>query len=271
LLLSAAALLLFLLFTLLLIPDRLLLDSANNLLAREGLSLTAASFSKKLPLGIKGKGWELSSQNGQLLKLDNATLSIQLLPLVAGQVRISLDAALGGGKIAGRFSLLKAPFCKLSIKGIQLEHIPFFSTVANTRAAGILNAEIDLTGSGQKAEGYLKLDAQGVDLKGIKLGEMPLPDATYKTVQGMMRVSKGMSRLESLTLQGDGLYARLKGNIPQANPLSASQLDLTLELMPKPELLEKQKFIFLLLTKYLDTPGHYQIPIRGTLGKPLME
>jgi hypothetical protein len=41
--------------------------------------------------------------------------------------------------------------------------------------------------------------------------------------------------------------------------------------MPKPEFLEGQKFVFLLLTKYLTTPGHYQIPVRGTLAKPVIQ
>ncbi len=268
---TVTALFLFLFFTFLFIPDRLLLESVNRALAGEGLSLAATSFNKSLPLGVKGRGLELSSGKGRILKLESATARIEILPFFMGQVRVSLAATLGGGKIAGSGSILRSPFFKLSLKGVQLEHIPFFATVAGTQAAGIVDCEVDLTGSGPKTEGSVKLDAKGVELKGIKLGEMPLPDATYHSVQGMLRVNKGIARLESLTLQGDGLYARLKGNLPLINPLAAAPLDLTLELMPKPELLEKQKFVFLLLTKYLDTPGHYQIPIKGTLGKPLMQ
>ena len=77
--------------------------------------------------------------------------------------------------------------------------------------------------------------------------------------------------LESFTFQGEGLYARLKGYFPQATPLGDAPLNLSLELMPKPEFLEKQKFVFLLLNKYLTTPGHYDIPVRGTLAKPLLQ
>jgi len=35
--------------------------------------------------------------------------------------------------------------------------------------------------------------------------------------------------------------------------------------------MEKQKFVFLLLSKYLTSPGAYQIPIRGTLAKPAIQ
>ena len=97
---------------------------------------------------------------------------------------------------------------------------------------------------------------------------MPLPDASYHTAQGMVRIQDGKGAIESFTLQGDDLYVRLKGALPLADPLPATRLDLALELMPKPALLEKQKLIFLLLLKFQDTPGHYLVPIKGTLGKP---
>jgi len=35
--------------------------------------------------------------------------------------------------------------------------------------------------------------------------------------------------------------------------------------------MEKQKYVFLLLAKYLISPGAYQIPIRGTLAKPAFQ
>jgi type II secretion system protein N len=63
----------------------------------------------------------------------------------------------------------------------------------------------------------------------------------------------------------------LKGTIPPGPSLAAAPLNLTLELMPTAEYLERQKLVFLLLARYLDTPGHYQIPVKGVLGKPAME
>ena len=87
----------------------------------------------------------------------------------------------------------------------------------------------------------------------------------------MVRAGDGAIKLESFTLEGEGLYVRLKGGLPLTMPLGAAPLNLTLELMPKPEFLERQKFVFLLLTKYLTSPGHYEIPIRGTLAKPAIQ
>jgi type II secretion system protein N len=59
--------------------------------------------------------------------------------------------------------------------------------------------------------------------------------------------------------------------MPVTTPLGDAPLNLTLELMPKPAFLERQKFVFLLLAKYLISPGNYRIPINGTLARPAIE
>jgi hypothetical protein len=43
-----------------------------------------------------------------------------------------------------------------------------------------------------------------------------------------------------------------------------------LEIMPKPEFLEKQKLVFMLLARFMTSPGVYTVPIRGTLLKPVI-
>jgi hypothetical protein len=50
--------------------------------------------------------------------------------------------------------------------------------------------------------------------------------------------------------------------------MTAAPLNVTLEMMPKPEFLIQQKLVFLLFARFLVTPGHYRIPITGTLQEP---
>jgi type II secretion system protein N len=259
---------LFIFLTILFVPASVLMNAANRGLSQYGLKLGAASFGKSLPLGIKGSGITLSSESGELLNIRNGRLSLDLLPLLAGKLSISADAEIGSGTFAASLSLLRSPSTRIAVKNVRLEDIPFFQSVAGMKASGILSGKVEITGVVSKAKGYAQLEVQGAELNGIKIGEMPLPDASYRTVQGMIRVSGGKGSIESFTLQGDDLYVRLKGGLPLADPLPATPLDLSLEIMPKPSLLEKQKLVFLLLVKYLDTPGHYLIPVKGTLGKP---
>lgn len=58
---------------------------------------------------------------------------------------------------------------------------------------------------------------------------------------------------------------RLSGELPQG---VTEPVNLLLEIMPKPEYLEKQKLVFLLLAKFMASPGVYRVPITGTILKP---
>lgn len=265
---AAAGAVLFMLLTVLFVPASVLLQAANRGMAQYGLHLTAASFGKALPLGIKGTGITLSSASGELVSLAKGRLSVALLPLFAGRVVVNVKAAIGAGSLDASLSLLRQPATSIAIRNVRLEDIPFFRTVAAMKTSGILSGKVETTGLLARANGSVRLEVQGAELSGIKLGEMPLPDASYRTVQGAVSIKEGKGTIESFTLQGDDLYVRLKGALPLADPLPATPLDLTLELMPKPALLDKQKLIFLLLLRFQDTPGHYQIPVKGTLGKP---
>jgi type II secretion system protein N len=265
---AAAGALLFLFLTLLFVPATTLLGAANRGLAQNGLKLDAASIGKALPLGIKGTGITLSSTAGELLRVRKGRLLLELLPMLSGKVVLAIDAEIGSGTLVSSLSLFRTPATHILIKNVRLEDIPFFKNVADMKTSGILSAKVETSGPLAKAKGSVQLEIQGAELSGIKLGEMPLPDASYRTVQGMIRFNNGQGAIESFTLQGDDLYARLKGGLPLAEQLAATPLDLSLELMPKPALLERQKLVFLLLLKFQDTPGHYQIPVKGTLGKP---
>lgn len=268
---AAGGVLLFLALTLAFIPDRALEQAVASALATEGYTFRAAAFGKAFPLGLQGKRLEIGTDAGPVLVLDRAEVQLKILSLLAGRITIGLDGRVGAGAVTGSVTVAPKKRLELTVKDLQLDAIPFFGTVAGMQAKGIARVAVAIQGAGAGAKGTVQLQVRGAELSGIKVGETPLPDATYREIQGMLRVGGGRATLESFTLQGDGLYVRLKGEMPVSTPLNASPLNFALELMPKPELLERQKFVFLLLTKYLTSPGHYQIPIRGTLAKPLLQ
>ncbi|MDH5203807.1 MAG: type II secretion system protein GspN, partial [Nitrospirota bacterium] len=64
--------------------------------------------------------------------------------------------------------------------------------------------------------------------------------------------------ISSLSLQGDGIYARVKGNIKK------NVMDLTLELMQDSSSADKSSLL-LFLENYKVSPGYYVIPIKGNV------
>ena len=263
-----AALLLVLILTVFFIPSRELQGVIVRVLAREGYTFHAASFAKALPLGLTAQEMEIGDYRGPLFHARTATVRLRLLPLFMGDVKVAVRARVGNGTIEGVWSRRNGG--DLHGEGVRLEDIPFFTTVTGASAKGILKAEARLRGRQTATRGEIKLDVKGAELAGIKIGGTPLPDSSYRQIQGMLKIAGGKATLESFSLEGDGLYVRLKGDLPVTTPLANAPLNLTLELMPKPEFLERQKFVFLLLTKHLTSPGHYEIPIRGILSRPAL-
>ncbi len=268
---SAAAVALFLILTLLFIPDRALREAVTRGAKSAGFTFTATRFGKAFPLGVRAQGVTIGSDRGPILKADRAVVRLALLPLLAGRVKVAGTLWIGPGEVQGEFSLHGGGKSTITARGVRLEDIPFFGTVTGAQVKGAATVGGSFSGTSPAVAGALQLEVTNADLRGVKIGETPLPDAGFDTVRGALKVAGGRITLESLTLQGEGLYVRLKGDLPRTAPLSAAPLNLTLELMPKPDFLEKQKFVFLLLTKYQSSPGHYQIPIRGVLGKPAIQ
>jgi len=72
-------------------------------------------------------------------------------------------------------------------------------------------------------------------------------------------------RIDGLWIESSDLSARIKGGIKMASPVSASQVDMTIELVPYEGLLGKQ-YLLSLLSPYKRSANYYSIPVKGTLG-----
>jgi type II secretion system protein N len=260
----------FLCLTLLFTPNDAIRGVVVRAAENAGYSVEFTGFGKRFPFGLKARTLLISSEKGSLVRLDDAHVGLKFLPLLLGRLQLGYGGKIGTGELAGDVTLGKSPGWSVQARGVRLEDIPFFSSVAGARVKGELRLTGELKSPKGIAEGDLQLEVRGAQLAGIKLGDMPLPDASYQEVRGALRIGKGRALLKSFTLNGDGIYVRLKGDTPLATPLANSPLNLTLEMMPKPAFLERQKFVFLLLTKYQSSPGAYSVPIHGTLAHPAL-
>lgn len=263
----AAVLVLFVLFSYLLFPASRIDAVIARVLSQQGLTLAPEVHKTLLP----GLAWDkpvLSSEQGPLLRCERLQVRALLLPLLAGRAVVSGAATIGSGHLDIRYALNGKAALDLDADAISLADIPFFKSILGAKAAGNLWSRGSLLRGAKGLNGDLKLEIKQLEFSGIKLGAFPLPDAANLKTQGMVRVSDGKARLESFTIEGDGLYMRLSGDVPSGADAASSPLNMTLEIMPKPEFLEKQKLVFMLLAKFMTAPGVYTVPIKGTLLKP---
>lgn len=258
---------LFLLFSYIFFPAARIDAVLAQILSRQGLTLAPAVHKTFLP----GLAWDnalLSSDRGPLLSCQRLQVRLLLLPLLTGRAVVSGAASIGKGYLDVRYALNGKAALNIEADGISLADIPFFKSVLGAKTAGILWSRGVLQRGTTGLSGDMKLEAKQLEFSGVKLGAFPLPDAANLKMQGMVRVVNGKARLESFTLEGDGIYMRLSGDLPVNANAAATPLNMSLEIMPKPEFLEKQKMVFMLLAKFMTSPGVYTVPIRGTLLKP---
>jgi type II secretion system protein N len=264
---SVLSLVLFLVLTIILVPIAEIKGVFTRALEREGYLLQVEELHKAFPLGISVRNAEVRDARGVLLKLDSATFRLKLLPLFIGSISLSANARIGDGEVSASFQPRTASI-SLHSEGVSLQDIPLLQVATGANLQGDLFLDGSFKGKGPAMNGNMRMEIKRAELRGIKLSGMPLPDASYENIRGMFRASGGKGVLESLTFQGDGIYIRLKGSVAMVEPLGSSPLNLTIELMPKPDFLEKQKLVFLLLAKYQKSPGSYRIPVTGTLMTP---
>ncbi len=264
---TAAVLVLFVSFSYLFFPGAKIDAILGEALSRQGLTLTPAVHKTFLP----GLAWDnalLSSEQGPLLSCRYLQVRALLLPLLTGKAVIAGEVAIGPGHLEVKYALNGKTALNLDADGIALADIPFFKSVLGAKTAGTLWSKGSLQRGAKGVSGDLKLEIKQLEFSGVKLGAFPLPDVNNLKTQGMVRVTDGRARLESFTLEGDGVYMRLSGDIPSGSDAAVTPLNMTLQIMPKPDFLEKQKLVFLLLAKFMSAPGIYTVPIRGTLLKP---
>ena len=264
---AIGGLLLLVYLTYLFIPAARVNAAISDYLSVQGLALAPQVRKTVLP-GLAWDNARLSSEQGDLLHIERLRVTPLLLSLLTGRAAGKGEADLAGGRLEVTAAASGREAASLHAKGINLASVPFFKSVMGAKAGGNLWSEGNLTRSAQGVSGQLKLEVNQLELSGVRLGAFPLPDVANLRAQGMVTVARNKARLESFTLQGDGIYMRLSGELPSGASALTAPLNLTLEIMPKAEFMEKQKLVFMLLVKFMTSPGVYRIPVRGTLLKP---
>ena len=245
-------------------PAARLNDALGRVLSAQGLSLSPPGEKCVLP-GMRWRDASLNSGTGVLLRCDELTIRPLLIPLFTGRAIVGATAVMGNGRVSARYGMAGREGFSIEADGLRLDTLPFFQTVLGAKASGALMCKGELQRSRKGMEGELRLEVRQLGLSGTKLGAFMLPDVSGLTAQGVARMKDGHSRLDSFTLEGEGIYMRLSGVLP-ASP--AAPLDLSLEIMPKPEFMESQRLVFLLLARFMVSPGVYRIPVKGTLLQP---
>lgn len=265
--LGASGLLLLPPLTLHFIPDSILKQSAQRMLASKGIIMQATQFESVFPAGIQAEALTLGDATTTAFKADHCIIRQRFLPLLIGRFSYSIDGKIG---VTGRFSgvIDITPNFKGSVEitKLSLSDVPALTSALGPGISGTTHINLLLnTPQNSDSSGDIKVHIRDLQIRDTHLGGLPLPDVVFPEVRGLAKIKGQVIKIDNLALQSTDLYIRLNGTISLTQQ---APLKLQLELLPNADLLSKQKSVFLMMLPYQLSPGIYMLPINGTLTRP---
>ena len=200
----------------------------------------------------------LSYKDTTLPSIRNIGVHLQRLRILRREAAVAFTAeAFSGGTIDGEIVLRK----KTVDLALKVENASIAELLALAGLSG--DGLMEINGNLSDFAGEFQIELTDLKLKPSGFAAI-LPVDRFRSLNGVL-VTDGQSlHVKALEIVGEGIRARLKGVIDGDN------LDLTLELFPDAKTVGENQLLLDGISKYRRSPGHYSIPIKGTLSHPVI-
>ncbi len=250
--LVTAAILFIVLTWLIVIPDDLIRSKIEDSISDSighGFNASINGLRKTLFFSIHADSLVIKIAEKEIIKISGLTMRFNPLYLFKKRLRLYVNGKVGDGEVYG--DLIPPEKGILNINRVELNAITYLNHMG-FKGNGHLSGDIHLKDNNI----YIKFEMP--DLNIINPGDFffPLAD-TFHGARGAMTIHGDMIGIDSIGLEGEKGYARIKGNINEKT------VNLTLELMPYPDRLTQVESM--LISKYQVSPGYYVIPLKGKL------
>jgi len=188
------------------------------------------------------------------LAVRNLEGRINPLGLLMLTLPFSFEGDAAGGRISGSLDLVRnGEDARISVSGVQIGELPVLKTVG-IEGEGLLSGLLLMKG----LTGEVTAEVNPLSLKNPGFGGLTVPLEHFRNARAALSVSGSSLSITSFTLEGDGIYARIKGRIENGRP------DLVMELMPEREFIDRTP-LMRLIDHYRVSPGFYVVPLTGVL------
>ncbi len=282
-----SAILLFL-FTFLIILPSSLIESwlEDGLKEKTGLTFVAEGFQKSPPFGfymerviispintpdksIRGQAFGDGFQDrikNPLFTFDKVQCRLSPSSIFSGGIKIFINGSAGDGRLEGAV-FFKMDDTLLDIKASNI-YLPYLDSIGLNKIVFNGQAHTVFSENGCPS-GIIK--AEGKDAKAVKINIMgfDVPFGEIKQTGMAIEMSECKILLEGLWIEGEGLSARLQGEISLDATIKNSPINMTLDIIPG-RLFRENGLILAIIAGYRKSANNYSIPIKGTLGAPVM-
>jgi len=236
------------------IPEDFIISLMENSLRESNLHVEAKGLKKGLFYNLKSERIWLKKSEEVLLLIDNVAVGIHPSSLLQMKLTASFHGEISGGNMDGEWDLLKGKDgFRMRLDNSNMEGILLFS-ILGLSGRGILSAEYRSKGG----TGDLRFSMRDAKFEGKSYSGIRIPLDLFHSAKGLIAMKGDVIHVGSLSLEGDGLYARVKGDI------MGDRVDLTIELMPDSSFKDKSN-IFSQMKNFQVSPGHYVIPLKSSM------
>ncbi|HEX8949585.1 MAG TPA: type II secretion system protein GspN, partial [Dissulfurispiraceae bacterium] len=186
-----------------------------------------------------------------LFSVDNLSGRINPFSLFLIRLPLTFEGEAGGGRFSGRVELLRGKGeTDIKVDGMSMEKVPFFEEIG-MGGSGTLAGTLKMLGG----TGSMKFSIKDLRFDSGTLFGIPIAPDMFRIARAALTIQGGVLRIDSFSLEGSGVYARIKGNIAGGKP------DLTLEIMSDSPAADLAPSLAL-LDNYRISPGYYVIPVK---------
>lgn len=240
------------------VPEALLTGIIEDSVKTGGLDIEVNGFRKGLFFSFTSESIEIKKSDKRLLSINGVSGRVDLLALPLMKVVMPFQGRVGSGELKGRALLRRKHYeVDLSVDAAQMQEIAFFGQ-AGLKGKGTLAVDVYV----EDGRGEIKFAIEDAEFGMLylpgSLSGFVLPLGMFQSARGVVRFKGQTVEVESLSIEGRGIYARAKGVI------RGREVDMKLELMPEASVMPMDAFVILtsLISSYRVSPGYYVIPIK---------
>lgn len=233
------------------IPEHLIVELLEGALNEKGIKLKAEGFKKGLFCSFGAEKILVSNRrDAPIVTIADLDVRLDWLSLLELTPRLNLNGRINNGRVYGDIGL-KGRENPVSIRGdnVHIKGLPFLE-----RSGIIGDGVLALNFQSINNRGELRFSINDAQFKSIHSTDTDyLPLHLFQRVKGVLIVKQATINVQSLTLEGRGVYIRIKGDIGKNKP------NMKVELMMDSSF-EWGPFLQGSLEQYKVSPGYYILP-----------